>query len=498
MQKRWMAAMSAAVMLCAQANASPVLVSHEYTAYLNEEHQLVIVNGETVRQVKVEISDLLAIDEQRILAMTPDHQLWSMPLVTETGHIADVVSVNPTQQEIDELLAQVKLSFTLKDGMLVCNGSVISTQTKAACSDADTLYYAENDALKAIPMVEGQYSPITLKENVQIASMTALKGIVAIITEQHHLIVYQCSKQNALDYGTVKTDIAAAAAIDNKLILYSKTSNGYQVNGTMQLQEGPLVLHVNLRTATPTPVPTPTPDPNNRIAKEGYVSQGDRGEMVEAMQRRLKKLGYPVGSVDGIFGKKTLLALNLFQFAVGYTEHSYADERCINRLNRSNAPKYDPYLPLSNGQKGTPIRIMQDRLKELGYYTEESNGKYDDYTVLACQRFQLLSGQPGDGKSMSKDQLELLYDEKKAPANITPVPTPEQTEQPPVDPTEKPEETPVVDPTEKPEETDKPIVDPTEKPEETPVVDPTERPEETDKPAVDPTETPGNSTPTDL
>ena len=44
---------------------------------------------------------------------------------------------------------------------------------------------------------------------------------------------------------------------------------------------------------------------------------GARGARVQEMQRRLKKLGYLHGRIDGVFGSKTASALRLFQRAQG-------------------------------------------------------------------------------------------------------------------------------------------------------------------------------------
>ena len=43
------------------------------------------------------------------------------------------------------------------------------------------------------------------------------------------------------------------------------------------------------------------------------LKQGSRGETVKKMQQKLKNWGYYFGSVDGIYGKKTLEAVKYFQ-----------------------------------------------------------------------------------------------------------------------------------------------------------------------------------------
>ena len=45
----------------------------------------------------------------------------------------------------------------------------------------------------------------------------------------------------------------------------------------------------------------------------GDMKKGDSGGDVPALQRRLERLGYPVGRVDGDYGKKTVAAVQAFQ-----------------------------------------------------------------------------------------------------------------------------------------------------------------------------------------
>lgn len=51
------------------------------------------------------------------------------------------------------------------------------------------------------------------------------------------------------------------------------------------------------------------------------LKQGSEGEAVEAAQKALKKAGYDPGSIDGIYGPKTLKAVKQFQ-----KDHSLAQD----------------------------------------------------------------------------------------------------------------------------------------------------------------------------
>ena len=54
-------------------------------------------------------------------------------------------------------------------------------------------------------------------------------------------------------------------------------------------------------------------------AEAAVVKQGDSGETVKLIQTKLKNWGYYTGSVDGIFGSKTLAAVKYFQRVNGLT-----------------------------------------------------------------------------------------------------------------------------------------------------------------------------------
>ena len=55
----------------------------------------------------------------------------------------------------------------------------------------------------------------------------------------------------------------------------------------------------------------------NLVIHELYLSRGDRGPGVEAIQIALNYLGYVVGPVDGIFGEQTQEAVRRFQMDMG-------------------------------------------------------------------------------------------------------------------------------------------------------------------------------------
>lgn len=68
-------------------------------------------------------------------------------------------------------------------------------------------------------------------------------------------------------------------------------------------------------------------------------SPGDTGAAVKAVQKKLKKLGYYSGSVDGDYGNGTKSAVKAFQKANGLTANGIANSKTISKLNSSSAKK---------------------------------------------------------------------------------------------------------------------------------------------------------------
>ena len=65
---------------------------------------------------------------------------------------------------------------------------------------------------------------------------------------------------------------------------------------------------------------------------------------------------------------------------------------------------------LTNGSKGAAVTELQERLKDLGYYTISVDGVYGNGTSSAVSAFQGRNGLTQDGVA-SKETLEKIYSE---------------------------------------------------------------------------------------
>lgn len=77
------------------------------------------------------------------------------------------------------------------------------------------------------------------------------------------------------------------------------------------------------------------------------IQQGSRGAAVETAQRLLRAKGYSPGTVDGIFGPKTLAAVQAFQRAMGLAVDGIAGPKTWAALQGKDEPPHSAHFKLS-------------------------------------------------------------------------------------------------------------------------------------------------------
>ncbi len=137
-----------------------------------------------------------------------------------------------------------------------------------------------------------------------------------------------------------------------------------------------------------------------------------------------------------------IVLILIFSFLAMNSNQRYGEEEAkLNPLSivRNIAVTPDPYLVthaplpsptpsyLANGSEGEMVRQLQQRLKELGYYTDEVDGQYGNGTREAVRFFQYQHGLENDGVA-GQQTLALLYSNQAKPCLYTPVPQPQVTE----------------------------------------------------------------------
>lgn len=193
------------------------------------------------------------------------------------------------------------------------------------------------------------------------------------------------------------------------------------------------------RAATPTPTADVrsmlrvTPDPNNTPTPTAMLLKtGVKGDEVTRLQTRLKELGYYTGEVDGQYGQGTAEAVKLFQAQHGLDSDGIAGEATRTQLYAQAAQTYIPTPAPSptpslvkKGDSNDAVRAMQQRLKELGFYSGAVDGDFGGGTEEALRLFQRQHGLDVDGIAAQKT-FALLYSEDAKQVAVTPTPDPSQ------------------------------------------------------------------------
>ena len=181
------------------------------------------------------------------------------------------------------------------------------------------------------------------------------------------------------------------------------------------------------------------------------LRSGSSGVRVRALQQRLQALGYYTGSIDGDFGSGTENAVKAFQQqnglkadgVVGQATQSLLDSgsavaapaptQTVSYVYATSRPTpltYTPSTPstyryLQSGSTGKDVTNLQNRLKELGYYTGSASGTYNDATREAVLAFQQRNGLWVDGVA-GEDTQRMLYSSAALPFSgmvaVTPAP----------------------------------------------------------------------------
>jgi len=142
---------------------------------------------------------------------------------------------------------------------------------------------------------------------------------------------------------------------------------------------------------------------------------------VVPLQRRLKALGYEVGSVDGYFGSRTQRAVREFQRRNGLRVTGVADEAMQRVLFSSAArpasgssfsPSVSSYRLLTWGSEGEDVVRLQKALLAAGYWqVRTADGIYGQWTYDAVRAFQKDRGLSVDGIA-GRDTQNALYGTK--------------------------------------------------------------------------------------
>lgn len=138
------------------------------------------------------------------------------------------------------------------------------------------------------------------------------------------------------------------------------------------------------------------------------LKYGDSGSRVTELQTALVKLGYNTNGVDGRFGAGTQRAVISFQKDNGLEADGLAGTKTLELLyakangsgsssGSSSGTSTGLTRTLRRGYTGDDVIAVQERLKELGYYTGSIDGVYGSGSIAAATAFQKNNGLKVDG-----------------------------------------------------------------------------------------------------
>lgn len=128
--------------------------------------------------------------------------------------------------------------------------------------------------------------------------------------------------------------------------------------------------------------------------KANFIALGEKSEVVEAAQRRLKLLGYLMTDPDGAYGPETVEAVKQFQARNDQVVDGFLGPGTRVALNSDEARP----MGLRLGDEGSTVTKIQDILSKYGYlHSGNVTGYYGEITEQAVKLFQTQNGLSSDG-----------------------------------------------------------------------------------------------------
>lgn len=175
---------------------------------------------------------------------------------------------------------------------------------------------------------------------------------------------------------------------------------------------------------------------NNAIARPAarFLREGSQGADVLAVEKRLDKLGYDVGRVDGVFDARTADAVQAFKrdqpalrqyaqgrYLSGLGQRGLRNEakaldhapRTVERALTDATKAQDRLVTararrgIGEGDEGRAVQVVQRHLRAAGFDPKHQNGVFDERTAGAVRAFQKAEKLPQTGVVDSATWREL-------------------------------------------------------------------------------------------
>ena len=143
------------------------------------------------------------------------------------------------------------------------------------------------------------------------------------------------------------------------------------------------------------------------IVKNSTMEFGSSGNSVKLLQQNLKNLGFFSEEITGFFGNETKKSLIEFQIAhhiissenetgAGIfgpkTSRKLSQQIAQNKISNTDSKnQFDPFFSkkIAFGEKNDSVKLLQQNLKNLGFFSEEITGFFGNETKKSLIEFQI-------------------------------------------------------------------------------------------------------------
>ncbi|MFS1519063.1 peptidoglycan-binding protein [Bacillus sp. SCS-151] len=123
-----------------------------------------------------------------------------------------------------------------------------------------------------------------------------------------------------------------------------------------------------------------------RELKKEQLRYGHTGQAVKTLQLKLKNLAMYHSHIDGVYGKKTKEAVQLFQSKTQLATDGITDQKTLTTLAKFDTLHKQKVL--SYGSTGEEVVKLQHQLQNLGYYEGHVDGIFGPLTLAAVKTYQ--------------------------------------------------------------------------------------------------------------
>jgi peptidoglycan hydrolase-like protein with peptidoglycan-binding domain len=204
---------------------------------------------------------------------------------------------------------------------------------------------------------------------------------------------------------------------------------------TTTTEPSPTTTEPSPTTTAATTAPAPAPSPT--AAPAYLMTTGSTSDQVRELQSRLKQLEWYDGDVTGTYDDPTTAGVRGFQSRRGMAETGSVDTATWSSLRGMTRQPTDDEMHnrltpgpalLKQGATGAPVRDLQARLKQIGWWSGDVVDQYNPATVQAVKSFQTKRDIPvtGEVDQRTIDKLNAMTRQPTSDElnNVKPAPAP--------------------------------------------------------------------------